>query len=109
MQDDWLFHTQRARELRESNRVERWWADRAKLPRIPRLLVAVMVDLWPPRGHPGLLRENEIETKIRAHSDVVFKRTSLRTALDFVRHGRLPPRRRRSARTNTDSLRTNNQ
>jgi hypothetical protein len=106
MQDDWLFHTSRARELRERDRVERWWADKAKLPRTPGLLVEVMIELWPPRGDPGLLRENTIDTKIRAHSDVPFRRTSLTTALKFIRDGKLP--RRRPARTNTNNLRTNN-
>jgi hypothetical protein len=118
MQDDWLFQTRRARELRERDRVERWWANRTKLTRTPRLLVDAMIDLWPPRGDPGdLLRENEVEIRIRAHSDVVFKRTSLRTALDFVRHRRLPPKRSRRrqataarpARTNTNNLRTKTQ
>jgi hypothetical protein len=83
MQDDWLFHTQRARELRESNRVERWWADRAKLRRIPRLLVAVMVDLWPPRGHPGGKRDRDQDKgaqRRRVQADLTKDRARLRPA-----------------------------
>jgi hypothetical protein len=96
MQHDWLYDTPRAQELRELHRVERWWADRDKLPPTPRALVDVMIHLWPQHGRPpSSLRENEIDKKIRADSDVVFERSSLTTALAFVRDGKLPPKRPR--------------
>jgi hypothetical protein len=91
---------------RRQAEIRAWSEAVARLPPTPRALVGVMVGIWPPRGNPALLRENAIEKKIREHSDVTFERTSLRIALDFVRHGKLPPKR---ARTNTNNLRTNNQ
>jgi hypothetical protein len=112
MQDDWLFHTSRARELRERDRAERESVERAKLPPKPRLLVAELMDLFPhTRGDPGPLEEKVIAEMIKAklkaeHSTTKFGRTSLRKALDYVWYGRLP---RRPARTNTNKLRTNNQ
>jgi hypothetical protein len=103
MQYDWLYDHPRARELRERNRVERWWADRDKLPRKLRLVVDVMIDLWPPRGDPGIpgkRSENEVDGMIEArlkvtHPGVTFGRTLLRQAIDFVRDGKLPPKRQR--------------
>jgi hypothetical protein len=100
MQHDWLDDTPRARELRELHRVERWWADRDKLPRKLRLLVDAMIYLWPPRGDPGPLSENEVDDMMIArlkitHPGTTFGRTSLRTALDFVWDGKLPSKRPR--------------
>jgi hypothetical protein len=113
MQEDWLFHTSRARELRERDRDKRWWADKAKLPRKPRLLVDTLVDLFPHiRGNPPAhLSEVEIDDMLIdrlkvTHPRFTFKRTTLSTALKFVREGKLPQRR---VRTNTNSLRTSSQ
>jgi hypothetical protein len=113
MQEDWLYNTLRARELRERDRDERWRADKAKLTRKPRLLVDTLVDLFPStRGDPDpSLSEVDVEDMLIdrlkvTHPGFTFKRTSLTTALAFVRQGRLP---RRPARTNTNKSRTTNQ
>ena len=100
MQHDWLYDVPRAREMRELHRVERWWADRDKLPRKLRLVVDVMIDLWQPRGHPGSRSENEVEKMLIdrlkvTHPSVTFGRTLLWQAIDFVRNGKLPPKRPR--------------
>jgi hypothetical protein len=103
MQHDWLYDTPRARELRELHRVERWWADRNKLPRKLRLVVDAMIYLFPPRGDPGIpgtRSENEVEKMLIdrlkvTHPSVTFGRTLLWQAIDFVRNGKLPPKRQR--------------
>jgi hypothetical protein len=103
MQEEWLDHTTRVRDLRERHRVERWRADRDKLPRKLRLVVDVMIELFPPLGDPGIpgkRSENEVDGMIEArlkvtHPGVTFGRTLLRQAIDFVRDGKLPPKRRR--------------
>jgi hypothetical protein len=103
MQDDWLYHTTRANELRECHRVERWWADRDKLRGKPRILVDTLIDLFPLRGDPDIPHkrsENAVEDMLIdrlkvTHPGFTFKRSSLTTALAFVRDGKLPPKRRR--------------
>ena len=102
MQEDWLYNTLRARELRERDRDERWRADKAKLTRKPRLLVDTLVDLFPStRGDPDpSLSEVDVEDMLIdrlkvTHPGTTFGRTLLRQALNFVRDGELPPKRPR--------------
>jgi hypothetical protein len=104
MQEDWLDHTTRVRDLREQDSDRRWWADRDKLPRKLRIVVDAMIYLFPPRGDPGIpgtRSENEVEKmlidrlKVTHPAGVTFGRTLLWQAIDFARDGKLPPKRPR--------------